>query len=276
MKLVELKSSGFAGRKKGGFTLIELLVVIAIIAILAALLLPALAKAKQKAQQIKCVNNLKQLSTAAIMYQSDNGKGIGYSSVSSLWMSTLMQSYGNVEAIRLCPVAQDTVSPTNSGATQAGDASHAWYWGGTTPMKTPTGSYAMNGWLYSEDVVMGTKYPGYHYSRDTDIKNAVMTPMFTDAIWPDAWPLESDMPPTDLYAGQANPARGGYLGRLCIARHGSGGLKFHKVNISKPMPNATINISFCDSHVEGIRLENLWTLTWHKDWQRPSKRPGLR
>ena len=63
-------------RAATGFTLIELLVVIAIIAILAALLLPALAQAKQKGQQAACFSNMRQIGLAARLYMDDYNGGL--------------------------------------------------------------------------------------------------------------------------------------------------------------------------------------------------------
>jgi len=231
-----------ATRQKG-FTLIELLVVIAIIAILAAMLLPALSKSKEKAQQIKCVSNLRQLTTAAIMYQQDTGRSIEYTITDTLWMRTLIDYH------------------------TAGTASAPWFWSLDKFNATNTGSYSINGWLYYYEVanngistwISGSDLPKF-FQKDSAISQPALTPFFMDAIWPDTWPVASDLPPNDLFLGDVNSS----IGRICLARHPF--VSTAKSTSGKTLPSA-INMGYADGHAGKLPLQRLKTVIWHKDYQ---------
>ena len=134
------------------------------------------------------------------------------------------------------------------------------------------GSYSVNGWL----VDLAPDPDGFHTLAD--IVRPAMTPVLGDALAVEAFPSASDFPSTDFSAdgrtfGPGMPAPD--MRAFAIPRHGSCPNPVPtQWPLNTPLPGAA-NVSFIDGHGELVKLDHLWQLYWHADYQPPAKRPGF-
>jgi len=268
-----------------GFTLIELLVVIAIIAILAAILLPVLQSAQMRAKEADCLNNLKEIDEAALIYYDEYNTWVGPmnnnpNSSQGDWMGAMISYYKGTNVL-YCPLAPFK-NPPALNQNVNGKADAAWNWALSSP--NYSSSYGINKWLEPAAMAGGmgntSADPTGVYPTLTSVRQPTMVPMFMDAAWINLDPTEGDSPARNLYdpLNGTSPTAGSAVNegmpRCCVARHGgrSAGGAPRNVPAGAVLPGM-INMGFVDGHVEEVKLQNLWQYYWHLNWATPATRP---
>ena len=251
---------------------------IAVIAILAALLLPALSRSQQKVHAAVCLSNQRQINLDFRLHLDDPSQRLDQEDF-GLWAVYHLHEQsgerGPAKRCWICPSAPPGTDYPSTGG--FGTVRSAWC---SSPTQGDFGSYGVNWWL----IMAGwhrVLYPGKEvlllpeaFRTQGEIVQPAFTPVLADAVflWPA--PRARDEPPRNLVT-PAGAAGSGEMHLFTIPRHGS---RPNRVPTNwprnMPLPGA-VNVSFFDGHGELVKLDRLWQLYWHRDYQPPAKRPGL-
>jgi prepilin-type processing-associated H-X9-DG protein len=109
-----------------------------------------------------------------------------------------------------------------------------------------------------------------------DIRYPAQTPVFADGTFPSLHVQASDLPAENLQTSQRGAAYADSMWSLTIPRHGSRPKRVPTLQRLEDLLPGAINVAFYDGHVAQVRLEGLWRLNWSRDYQPPTKRPGLK